>query len=132
MYIPDALKESAKSMAFRDKKEIIYGFQCIDPSNNIAVIDCRIYCGKSTYSQQIIAAVWIHDRKGQRYSHGVGIAGGYGYHKGSAAIESALHDMGIKLDKAIGGAGYDACKSAFTDIMTALGYTAFIPAEFHP
>jgi hypothetical protein len=131
MVIPAALKESKKNMSFREKKEIIHGFQCIDPASNFAVIDCRIYAGKSRYSSQIIAAIWIHDNKGGRYSHGVGIAGGCGYHKGSQAIESALHEMGLKLDKAIGGIGYDACKSAFTSIMAALGYTSFIPAEFY-
>jgi hypothetical protein len=119
-------------MTFRDKKEVIHGFQCIDPESNIAVIDCRIYCGKSPSSQRIIAAVWIQDHKGARYAHGVGVAGGYGYHKGSQAIQSALHDMGISLDRAIGGIGYQACKNAFQDIMTALGYKTFVPAEFYP
>jgi hypothetical protein len=84
------------------------------------------------YSSRIIAAVWIHDHKGGRHSHGVGIANGYGYHKGSTAIETALHEMGIRLDRAIGGAGYDACVQVFERIMSALGYTSFVTAEFYP
>ncbi|GHV75141.1 hypothetical protein AGMMS49940_24430 [Spirochaetia bacterium] len=130
MTVPEVLKSSTRNMSFRDTKEVIQGFQCIDPADNTAVIDCRIYMGKSAYSQRVTAAVWIHDRIGQRYAHGVGLADGGGYHKGSQAIESALHDMGIRLDKAIGGVGYTACKEAFTAIMSALGYPAFIPAEF--
>ena len=65
-------------------------------------------------------------------SHGVGIAGGCGYHKGSAAIETALHEMGIKLDRAIGGTGYDASVKVFESIMSVLGYTSFITAKFYP
>jgi hypothetical protein len=132
MFIPEILKESKRNMSFRDKKELIHGFQCINTVNGIAVIDCRIYAGKSRYSSQIIAAIWIHDWKGNRFSHGVGIAGGYGYHKGSQAIEGALKEMGITLDRAIGGLGYDACKAAFSSIMKALGYPSFVPGEFCP
>jgi hypothetical protein len=132
MFIPEKLKESNKDMSFRDKKELIHGFQCINTENSIAVIDCRMYAGKSPNSSRIIAAIWIHDWKGNRFSHGVGIAGGGGYHKGSYAIESALKEMGITLDKAIGGLGYDACKAAFSSIMKALGYPSFVPGEFYP
>jgi hypothetical protein len=132
MFIPEVLKESKRNMSFREKKELIHGFQYINTDNSIAVIDCRIYAGKSRYSSQIIAAIWIHDWKGNRFSHGVGIAGGYGYHKGSQAIESALKDMGITLDGRIGGLGYDACKAAFSSIMKTLGYPSFVPGEFCP
>jgi hypothetical protein len=132
MFIPEILKESKRNMSFRDKKELIHGLQCINTDNGIAVIDCRIYAGKSRDSSQIYAAVWIHDWKGNRFSHGVGIAGGYGYHKGSYAIETALKEMGIKLDRSIHGCGYDACKAAFASIMEALGYPSFVPAEVCP
>jgi hypothetical protein len=131
MNIPEVLKESKKDMSFRDKKELIHGFQCINAENGMAVIDCRIYAGKSRNSSNIIAAVWIRDRNGNRFSHGVGIAGGYGYHKGSQAIETALKEMGIELDKGIGGVGYDACKAAFASIMETLGYSSFVPGEFY-
>jgi hypothetical protein len=109
---------------------LIHGFQYINTDNSIAVIDCRLYAGKSRYSSQIIAAIWIHDWKDNRFSHGVGTSGGCGYHKGSQAIENALKDMGITLDHAIGGKGYDACKAAFASIMKALGYPSFSPESF--
>jgi hypothetical protein len=51
---------------------------------------------------------------------------------GSQAVESALKEMGIILDRAIGGLGYDACKAAFASIMKALGYPSFVPAEVFP
>jgi hypothetical protein len=117
-------------MTFRDNKQIIYGLQYINPSDNYTIIDCRIYTGKKSFGTYY-AAVWINDNKGKKYSHGVGIAGGYGYHKGSQAIEQAIMEMGIKLNDGIGGHGYDACSKAFSDIMSALGYTSFITAVFH-
>jgi hypothetical protein len=132
MFIPQILRESKRSMSFRDKKELIHGLQCINTENGIAVIDCRVYTGKSRDSSQIIAAIWIHDWKGNRFSYGVGIARGCGYHKGSYAIESALKEMGITLDHPIAGMGYDACKAAFASIMKTLGYPSFVPGEFCP
>jgi hypothetical protein len=39
--------------------------------------------------------------------------------------------MGIKLDKAIGGLGDNACQAAFASIMEALGYPSFIPKEYY-
>jgi len=130
MVIPHTLKTSKKKMSFRDTSQIIHGYQFINPADNHAVIDCRIYTGLRKGSDRITAAIWISDNKSQRYSHGVGIAGGYGYHKGSQAIETALREMGIKLDERIGGTGYDACIRAFNAIMAALGYTSFVTAEF--
>jgi hypothetical protein len=131
MVIPATLKESTKKMSFRDSNQIIHGYQCINPADNQTVIDCRIYTGKRSYCSRIIAAVWICDKKGQRFSHGVGFADGHGYHKGSHAIETAIKEMGIKLDEAIGGRGYEACITAFHSIMAALGYSNFVTAEFH-
>lgn len=53
--------------------------------------------------------------------HRVGYAkaGGYGYHKASAAFESACRSAGVTFDKAIGGCGY----SAVRDALLALGRT---------
>jgi hypothetical protein len=131
MYIPKTLKESTKKMTFRDTCQIIHGYQCISIKDNLTVIDCRIYTGKRPYCSRIISAIWIRDNKNQLFSHGVGIADGYGYHKGSQAIESALHEMGIKLDEAIGGQGYESCIRTFHKIMDSLGYKKYVTAEFH-
>lgn len=131
MYIPETLKESTKKMTFRDTCQVIHGYQCISVKDNMTVINCRIYTGKRPYCSRIISAIWIKDSKNQLYSHGVGIAGGYGYHKGSQAIESALKEMGFKLDEAIGGRGYETCIKVFHEIMRLLGYKKFVTAEFH-
>jgi hypothetical protein len=52
MFIPEILKENKRNMSFRDRKELIHGFQCINTDNSIAVIDCRIYAGKSRYKRK--------------------------------------------------------------------------------
>ena len=131
MYIPEILTTSKKTMSFRATNQIIHGYQCINTADNHTVIDCRIYTGLRSNCSRLIAVVWIHDKKGQRHSHGVGIANGHGYHKGSRAIEQALTEMGIILDMAIGGQGYEACIKAFNSIMSELGYTSFVTAEFY-
>ncbi|MDR0908712.1 MAG: hypothetical protein LBM77_03000 [Spirochaetaceae bacterium] len=129
--IPSALKESKHSFSFREKKEIVYGFQYIDTETNTTVLDCRVYTSRKPYSCRVIAAVWLHDKKSQRYGSGVGSAGGYGYHKPSMAIENALHEIGVKPSHRIGGVGYPACKEIFAEIMQELGYTNFVVAEFY-
>ena len=131
MFIPATLNESKHKMTFRDTCQIIHGYQCISKKDNQTVIDCRIYTGLRSYSSRIISAIWIRDNKNQLFSHGVGIATGYGYHKGSQAIESALLEMGIKLDESIGGQGYETCIRTFHKIMGLLGYKNFVTAEFH-
>jgi hypothetical protein len=132
MFIPKILKESKRDRYFKCRKELEQGFQYINTDNDIAVIDCRIYVRNTRSGSQLIAIVWINDQKGNRFSHGVGIAGGHGYyHRGSLAIEGALKEMGIKLDKAIGGLGYGACETAFASVMEALGYPSFIPKEYY-
>jgi len=132
MYIPETLSCSKRKMSFRDTCQIIHGYQCINPEEKRPVIDCRIYTGMRPNCSRIFAAIWICDNKNQKYAHGVGIAGGYGYHKGSEAVKEALAEMGIKLDEDIGGRGYDACVQAFTAIMSALGYSSYVTAEFQP
>jgi hypothetical protein len=132
MKIPAVLTNSKKNMSFRDTNQIIHGYQCINPEDERAVIDCRIYTGLRSYSTRIIAAVWIHDRKNNRFAHGVGIDRGHGYHRGSQAVELALMEMGIELDREIGGYGYDECVKAFHALMGEMGYSSYITAEFHP
>lgn len=131
IFIPEVLSVTNKKMTFRDTCQIVYGYQCIIPKNNQTIIDCRIYTSKRPYSSRVIAAIWIHDNRSERYSHGVGIATGGGYHMGSYAIELAIREMGIQLDEEIGGRGYSACAEAFHSIMSALGYSSFVNAEFH-
>lgn len=66
------------------------------------------------------AAAWIH-AKGV-YACGGGMAGGYGYHRPSAAAANALKDAGVELENPISGVGESAIEGALYAIGVALGY----------
>lgn len=53
------------------------------------------------------------------YRVGYAKAGGYGYHKASAAFEFACRSAGVTFDQNVGGCGY----SAVHDALLALGRT---------
>ena len=59
------------------------------------IVDCRVYMGRSRNSSTVYASIWVH--AADFYTSGTGTAGGYGYHKESAAIQSAITSAGIEL-----------------------------------
>jgi hypothetical protein len=61
--------------------------------------DARFYMGRSRTAATVYCTVWVHGYKdGQEvYTSGTGRAGGYGYHKQSAALADALRDAGVRL-----------------------------------
>jgi hypothetical protein len=65
--------------------------------------------------------VWVNGN-GYHVSGG-GYAGGYGYHRDSAAFGAALDDAGIKLAHSIGGVGDRAIEDAMQAIGYAIGYS---------
>lgn len=128
---------------YGDTKEKISQWLVIDRKTERTIIDCRVYMGRSSNSSQVYASVWISGNT--YYVAGTGTAGGYGYHKVSAAIASALSSAGVKLfghaymptnEKPdfkryadIGGRGKSACRMAFNAIAYALGYRDIIMIE---
>lgn len=62
--------------------------------------------------------LWVH--RGHSYRNGSGSAGGYGYHRPSAAAEEAIKNAGITLDEPIGGAGDSAMREACLAIAEAV------------
>ena len=65
--------------------------------------ECRLYMSRS--ASRITAILWVH---GDKYASGSGLADGYGYHKQSAAVESAIYAAGFELSEHIGGRGEQA------------------------
>lgn len=80
----------------------------------------RIYMGRSRNASRVYASLWVHG-KGVHCA-GSGWAGGYGYHKPSAAAAAAFADAGICLDEGIAGRGDSAITSALHAVGIALGY----------
>ncbi|MFX5068880.1 hypothetical protein ABTC68_19770, partial [Acinetobacter baumannii] len=66
------------------------------------------------------------------YGRGQGKAGGYGYHKPSAALADAISDAGIRLSRSISGCGDDVMRDACEAIARALtGKRRFIVHVAH-
>ena len=59
------------------------------------VVICRCYMGRSRSASTVYCSLWVHG-KGV-YAAGHGSAGGYGYHKESAALAQAITSAGITL-----------------------------------
>lgn len=65
------------------------------------------------------ASVWLRIPGDWRGGHG--FAGGYGYHRGSAAVNRALNAAGIALDDDIEGRGDSSYPSAISAALRAVG-----------
>ena len=66
---------------------------------------CRTYMSKSRNASRITMILWVN---GDNYACGSGHADGHGYHKPSAAVESAINAAGFELSESIGGRGCQA------------------------
>lgn len=80
------------------------------------IIDCRFYCTSAASR----CCIWIHSPDAWR--SGGAMAGGYGYHRPSAALESALEKAGVKLSQSISGCGESAMESALLAIARTMGH----------
>lgn len=98
----------------------------IDPKSGAAPVVARIYWpGETAY-----CAIWIG--AGDKWGRGQGKAGGYGYHKASAALAEAIDDAGIKLSRSISGVGDSAMEEACAAIARAVtGKRRFIVHVAH-
>ena len=90
------------------KKELIRAYDVVVNDNErlANIITARCYMGRSANASTMYASIWIYDEK--HHTSGSGKAGGYGYHKQSAAISDAIESAGIELDEDISGRGDSA------------------------
>jgi hypothetical protein len=140
--LPTPAKQNAKNHG--DKKELIHSYKVIayEPQflardehgipvenplhksyqgNFQEIIDLRLYMSRSgDGASPIYGSIWINGNN--QHTSGSGMAGGYGYHKGSAAAGDAIVSAGIKLDRDINGRGDSAIREALTDIAQAMGF----------
>ena len=95
----------------------------------------KFYMGRSRTASTVYCSVWVHSEG--IYTAGHGSAGGWGYHKASAALSAALTNAGIELwgspydkendntenDKRayISGCGDSAMRSALIAVARATG-----------
>jgi len=68
------------------------------------------------------AALWVNDSVSGIHTSGTGQAGGYGYHRPSAAAREAIYNAGFELSEDISGRGENAIERAVKAIAEAIGY----------
>jgi len=86
-------------------------------------VELRIYATKS----MVYACLWLFGHN----CSGSGSAGGYGYHKASAATQEAINKAGIMLSQPIDGRGSSAMETALNVIAAHLGYKTFTIHHSH-
>ncbi len=82
-------------------------------------VSVRWWMGRSKNASVVYCSVWIRGN-GIEIS-GRGSAGGYGYHKESAALQDALASAGVVLEKSIDGCGDGSIRYAMIAIADAMG-----------
>lgn len=88
----------------------------------VTVVDARWYQARSgDGSKPVYCSVWIGGHPAS--PSGYGRANGYGYHKASAALSSALDSAGVTLSERIDGVGDSAIRDALVAIGHACGYS---------
>lgn len=121
-------------------KEQVAAYQAIAYSRGkfFEPVVIRCWMGRSAQASTVYASIWVNTKDG-RYTSGRGSAGGYGYHKESAAIDAAIASAGIHLFGAvfpsdnprekkrrhIDGVGETAIRAAIEAITRAAGYRNF-------
>ena len=109
---------SNQALNARDKQALIQQITIL------AIVDgaikeltqCRLYMSNSRNASRITALLWVH---GNKYACGSGHADGYGYHKQSAAVESAINAAGFELSEPIGGRGEQAMVDGLKAVVLA-------------
>ncbi len=62
----------------------------------------------------------------EKWISGSGRAGGYGYHKESAAFADACNNCGLLIDRNISGVGNDAINQVLEAVAVKLGFTHYL------
>lgn len=127
-------KQNGKNYA--NDKEMTAAYSIVGKVNGTLqeVVVLRAYMSRATSASVVYASLWV---RGNTYIAGHGQAGGYGYHKESAAAEAAIQSAGIELfgnvysnadEKpnfkkrvSFGGCGTDSMKEALKAIARTAG-----------
>lgn len=107
----DAHQNMNTTIREREEKNIQHGYKaiCISEDGKLQeVVDLRIGQTSST----AYACVWLHVAGYGTHACGSGKAGGYGYHRSSAAAESAFRSAGMTFDVSFGECGDSMMREA--------------------
>ena len=112
----DAYERNGRNL--HDTKEMVRAFSYV--KNDTEIIVVRWYMGRLSKSSVVYCSIWVN--VADTYFSGTGQAGGYGYHKGSAAFQEACESAGISISPSISGVGENAIKDVLLEIGNLLGY----------
>lgn len=106
------------------KKETVQTYTVVavnDTGMIDSVAEARFYMSRSgDGASPVYCSVWV---SGPACStSGYGSASGYGYHKESAALQSALESAGVTLSQPVDGRGSQLMAEALLAVATACGY----------
>ena len=102
----------------------------LDPRDGSAIVTARWYWPGRDGASTCYCCVWIHGDGA--HGNGSGKAGGYGYHKESAALLSALNAACAYVDQDIGGRGDAAMRDALIAVARAVtGRRKFFMHQAH-
>lgn len=118
-----------------DNKELVSAYSLIVrlPSGELReVVTVKCYMGRSAIASVVYAVLWVRCADGH-WTSGFGSAGGWGYHKESAALADAVRSAGIELkdlDRTdrpdrwfdLGGTGTSYYPQVLESIARAAGY----------
>lgn len=113
--------------AHRKEKQAFYSFSLIDLDQGSESAVIRLYY--STTGARNYACLWI--TREPFYASGSGQAGGYGYHRPSAAAQEAFERAGVKLAEPIDGRGDSAIEDAMRALAAHMGVARFMILRAH-
>lgn len=95
-------KQVQNAHNYSGEKEIVSKYVVLGKINGETreIVDARCYMARARNAATVYASIWVHgrDKEGKEiYTTGKGNAGGYGYHKESAAIGSAISSAAIEI-----------------------------------
>ena len=117
--LPSALRSNGKNLSCQ--KEMVSAMSAVAAVNGKMreVVVARWYMArKSDGASPVYASIWTYDAGFDISGHGR--ATGYGYHKASAALSTALESAGIVLSERIAGIGDGAIRRALEAIARAI------------
>ena len=117
-------KEQIQSMdlvAFVRDRKPLEGYPSYQDARFDNVVTARWHMGRSRSASVVYCTIWVRAKDGRWFS-GTGNAGGWGYHKTSAAFGAAVRNAGIGLTVSPGGHGDRSVEVAMHAIAKAAGY----------
>jgi len=124
------LKQSSNVRTCRKEKGFYRQISIMCVSDGAVPVIARFYWPGRDGASNCYACAWI--RGDDAFGHGGGKAGGYGYHKESAALSDALDSAGVTLPDPIDGRGGMAMREALLAVARAVtGKRKFYVLEAH-